>query len=101
MQEALELDEPLKEPQRKHAIVWIMVKPDTSSAGPETKPKRSRTRPEARGFLVSKTFFSTLEYAAVPNAATDLFVPFIEQLQEEWEDVYKVAEQRLNHMVET
>lgn len=53
-----------------------------------------------RSLLETKTVFSTLEYAAVPNAATDLFVPLVQQLQEEWNDVYKAADQRLISMVQ-
>lgn len=65
------------------------------------KPKLSSTDSEAkRSILETKTFFSTLEYAAVPNAATDLFVPLVQQLQVEWNDVYKAADQRLNSMVQ-
>lgn len=60
----------------------------------------SRTEPEGkRAILQTKTFFSTLEYAAVPNAATDLFVPLVQQLQEEWNGVYKAADQHLLFMV--
>lgn len=65
------------------------------------KPKLSSTDSEAkRSILETKTFFSTLEYAAVPNAATDLFVPLVQQLQGEWNDVYKATDQRLNSMVQ-
>lgn len=72
-----------------HAIVWIMVKPELS-----------RTAPEAgRSILETKTFFSTLEFAAVPNAVTDLFSPMVQQLQEEWHDAYKAADQHLISMV--
>lgn len=65
------------------------------------KPKLSSTDPEAkRSILETKTFFSTLEYAAVPNAATDLFVPLVQQLQGEWNRVYKAADRRLDSMVQ-
>lgn len=64
------------------------------------KPKLPKTEPEARrSILETKTFFSTLEFAAVPDAATDLFVPLVQQLQEEWNDVHKAADQHLNFMV--
>ncbi len=63
------------------------------------KPKFSRAEPHGRMFLVSKTFFSTLEYAAVPNAATDLFLPLVQQFQEEWDDIYKNMEQHLMYTV--
>lgn len=65
------------------------------------KPKLSRTEQEARGsVLETKTFFSTLEFAAVPTTATDQFVPLVQQLQREWDDVYKAAEKNLNSMVQ-
>jgi len=66
-----------------------MVKPEPSMAGPETSGP----------ILKSKTFFSTLEYAAVPHVATDLFIPLIRQLQEEWDVVCGAAEQHLYYMV--
>lgn len=49
--------------------------------------------------LVSRTFFSTLEYAAVPNSATDLFVPLVQQLLGEWNDLYTGAEDHQSDMV--
>lgn len=77
--------------KKLHAVIWIMVKPEPS-----------RAEPEMRGpILVSKTFFSTLEYAAVPSTASDLFVPLVQQLQEEWNGVFKAADQHLSSMVQT
>lgn len=49
--------------------------------------------------LVSRTFFSTLEYAAVPDSVTDLFVPLFRQLLEEWGDLYTAAEEHQSDMV--
>lgn len=73
-----------------HAVVWIMV-----------KPKLSGTEPEARrSILETRTIFSTLEFAAVPDTATDLFAPLVQQLQEEWNGVYKAADQHLTSMVQ-
>lgn len=71
---------------RQHTVVWLMVKvapeEDGSVAG--------------QSALKSTTFFSTLEYGAVPNMATDLFLPLIQQLQDEWEGVCKAAEVHLD-----
>lgn len=53
----------------------------------------------SRETLVSRTFFSTLEYAAVPNSATDLFVPLVQQLHGEWNDLYTEAEAHQSDMV--
>lgn len=64
------------------------------------KPELPKTDQEARrSVLETKTFFSTLEFAAVPNTATDLFVPLVQQLQTEWDDVYKAAEKHLSSTV--
>ena len=65
-----------------------MVKPEPSTAGPKT----------SGSILESKTFFNTLEYAAVPHVATDLFIPLIRQLQEEWDVICGAAEPHLNYM---
>lgn len=51
--------------------------------------------------LKSKTFFSTLEYAEVPDAPTDLFIPLVRQLQDEWDANFEAAEQHLSDMVGT
>ncbi|RDW56487.1 hypothetical protein BP5796_13128 [Coleophoma crateriformis] len=58
------LAEALQMLERVHAIVWIMVKPRVSESEPKDKGS----------ILEPKTFFSTLEYAAVPDDATDLFL---------------------------
>jgi hypothetical protein len=82
---------PVENLKKKHAIIWIMVNPD-----------HSRARSETSGpILKSKAFFSTFEYAAAPNAATNIFVPLIQQLQEEWDIIYRAAVQHLNYMVGT
>ncbi|KAF2807556.1 uncharacterized protein BDZ99DRAFT_465386, partial [Mytilinidion resinicola] len=72
--------------KREHFIVWIMVKPESSKTEQDTR----------RRLLKSTTFFSTLEHAAVPDTATDLCIPLIQQLKEEWNSVCKAAEQHLN-----
>lgn len=65
------------------------------------KPKLLGTEREASTpILKTKTFFSTLESTAVPNAATDFFVPLVQQLQMEWNNVYKAADQHLSSMVQ-
>ncbi|MCJ1468852.1 Ankyrin-2 [Pseudocyphellaria aurata] len=74
--------------KKLHAIVWIMVKPKP----PKNKPEIRRST------LESKTFFSTLEYAAVPKTPADLFVPLVQQLEEEWNDVHETADGHLSDM---
>ncbi|MCJ1271167.1 Ankyrin-2 [Lobaria immixta] len=71
-----------------HAVVWIMVKPKLSELDSEAR----------RSILETRTVFSTLEFAAVPDTATDLFAPLAQQLQEEWNGVYKAADQHLTSM---
>ncbi|KAI9741114.1 MAG: Ankyrin-1 [Cirrosporium novae-zelandiae] len=89
------LIKPLENLKRKHGIIWIMVKPESS----KTEMGSLKAGPEAkRPILKSKTFFSTLEYATVPNTATDLFLPLIQQLREEWDGISKEAGQHLNDM---
>lgn len=63
------------------------------------KPESSTASSGSRETLVSRTFFSTLEYAAVPNSATDLFVPLVQQLHEEWSKLYTAAEEHLSDIV--
>ena len=80
------------------------IGPKVSTTGPKvsttTGPKVSTTEPRAGGpLLESKTFFSTLEFAAVPDTPTDLFVPLVQQLWDEWKDAYNAADQHLNLMV--
>lgn len=79
---------PSRQLKKSYAFIWIMVKPESSTASNGS-----------RETLVSRTFFSTLEYAAVPNSATDLFVPLVQQLHGEWGDLYTAAEEHLSDMV--
>lgn len=74
--------------KKNYSIIWIMVKPKSATANSGS-----------RETLVSRTFFSTLEYAAVPNSATDLFVPLAKQLYGDWSDLYTAAEEHLSDMV--
>ncbi|MCJ1347475.1 Ankyrin-2 [Peltigera leucophlebia] len=78
---------PSRQLKKNYAFIWIMVKPESSTASNGS-----------RETLVSRTFFSTLEYAAVPNSATDLFVPLVQQLHGEWGDLYTAAEEHLSDM---
>ena len=66
-----------------------MVKREPSANEPDT----------ARPALETKTYFSTLEYAALPNTPVDLFFPLILQLEEEWADVCASANEHLDFMV--
>ena len=81
--------DPLKALKRNHYICWIMVQSESLMNEPVDK----------RSVLSAQTFFSTLEYAVIPKAATDLFVPLTKQLQDEWNVLYKAAEKHLNDMV--
>lgn len=64
------------------------------------KPELSKTESEARKpVLETRTFFSTLEFAAVPNVVTNLSVTLVQQLQEERNDIYKAIDEHLSSMV--
>ena len=81
-----------------------MVKSDDKSehsplARPPKGPELVGSKRSVRSLLRATNFFSTLEYAAVPNAATDLFAPMVEQVCEEWGVIYKAAEEHLDTMV--
>lgn len=66
------------------------------------KPKSSKAKQNTEGRLLkSTTFFSTLEHAAVPNAAIDLYEPLIQQLREEWDNIYEAAERHLKSRAST
>lgn len=56
----------LQDFEKRQAILWIMVKPAAEEA--KLNPKLP--------ILSSKFFFSTSEYAGVPDSATDLFSPW-------------------------
>ena len=93
--------EPLK---KKHAIVWTMVKCDREpEQSPPSRPPSYQnlldSKRSIRSLLKATTFFSTLEYAAVPDAATDLFAPMVQQVHEEWKVIYRAAEEHLDIMV--
>ena len=88
LHESPEWIKPFRQLKKNYSIIWIMVKPKSVTANSGS-----------RETLVSKTFFSTLEYAAVPNSATNLFVPLVEQLHGDWSDLYTAAEERLSDMV--
>ena len=70
LHESPEWIKPFRQLKKNYSIIWIMVKPKSVTANSGS-----------RETLVSKTFFSTLEYAAVPNSATDLFVPLTQRFR--------------------
>ncbi|CRL24611.1 DNA methylase, N-6 adenine-specific, conserved site [Penicillium camemberti] len=67
--------------EKTYGILWIMTK--RQNITPSESP------------LESKIFFSTSEYAQVPPHATDLFAPLVQQLLQEWDRTFQVAEIRL------
>lgn len=83
------LTDALKMLLRQHTVLWLMVKSEPS----DEKEDGSKAGQSA---LKSTTFFSTLEYGAVPHTATDLFLPLIQELQDEWDGVCKAAEVHLD-----
>lgn len=49
--------------------------------------------------LQSRIYFSTSEYAQVPELATDLLVPLIRKVQRMWDHNFREFRKRLSHMV--
>ena len=49
--------------------------------------------------LQSRIYFSTSEYAQVPELATDLLVPLIRKVQRMWDHDFSEFRKRLSHMV--
>ncbi|KAF2194612.1 hypothetical protein K469DRAFT_774218 [Zopfia rhizophila CBS 207.26] len=71
--------------EKRVGILWLMVKPQAWRA--EVKPNAPA--------LESRVFFSTTEYAQVPDTAADLFVPLVQQLETQWDHNLEVASRRL------
>ena len=90
LHESPEWIKPFRQVKKNYSIIWIMVKPKSVTANSGS-----------RETLVSRTFFSTLEYAAVPYSAIDLFISLVEQLHGDWSDLYTAAEEHLSDMVST
>jgi len=61
-----------------------MVKPNVGK-GPHT--------------LESRIFFCSLEFAKTPMLASDLFMPLVAQLRDEWDGNFKAMDKRLAHLV--
>jgi hypothetical protein len=49
--------------------------------------------------LESKILFTTLEYCEISNLPAELFCPCIQQLEDEWNDIFEAAEDHLINMV--
>ncbi|KAF7510343.1 hypothetical protein GJ744_006839 [Endocarpon pusillum] len=71
--------------EKRQAILWIMVKPTAEEA--KLNPKLP--------ILRSKFFFSTSEYAGVPDSATDLFVPLVQKICCIWRGNFEIMAERL------
>jgi hypothetical protein len=71
--------------EKTFGIAWILVKLHDATASDSV--------------LESKVFFSTSEYAQVPRRATDLFLPLVQQLLQEWNLTLHAAENRLEMKV--
>ncbi|KAK2800668.1 hypothetical protein FQN50_008052 [Emmonsiellopsis sp. PD_5] len=73
--------------ETNHAIGWIMVKRCPS-------PQELK----AQSDLETRFIFSTLEYVNIPSSPTDLFMPLVQQLSDEWSDVCEAAVKHLSRM---
>ncbi|KAL4744376.1 hypothetical protein BDW72DRAFT_93142 [Aspergillus terricola var. indicus] len=69
----------------KHVINWIMVKAAKDQPGTHEEQQN----------LGSKIFFSTLEYAEIPESETELFYHCLQQLEQEWNSICDTAEEHL------
>ena len=80
---------PFGESESRQGIMWIMMKPqDPEDYSHPWKP-----------VLQSRIFFSTSEYAEIPQMATDLFRPLVEKVQSIWEQNLYRFQRRLGLMV--
>lgn len=79
----------LRKYEKRQAILWIMIKSDAHNVqGNSDGP-----------FLRSKFFFSTSDYAHVPNSATDLFLPLINEIHQIWNHNFEAIRTRLSWTV--
>ncbi|KAL2871034.1 ankyrin repeat-containing domain protein [Aspergillus lucknowensis] len=76
---------PLAASPMRHAMIWIMTKPN-------------QQYPHSQHVLKSKVFFTTFEYAEIPDSPIKLFVPCIQQLEDEWNRICDAAERHLSKM---
>jgi hypothetical protein len=67
-------------------MIWLMAKP-------------SQPYPTSQHVLKSKVFFTTFEHAEIPDSPIKLFLPCIQQLEEEWNSICDTAEAHLSNMV--
>ncbi|KUL81515.1 hypothetical protein ZTR_10186 [Talaromyces verruculosus] len=79
---------PIEIASSKHYIKWIMVK--MTRGDPSSSPDNYD--------LKSKFFFSTFEYAEIPNSPLELFDHCLTQLGQEWDDICDAAETHLSTM---
>ncbi|KAL3478816.1 ankyrin repeat-containing domain protein [Aspergillus californicus] len=73
---------PLATQSIRHAMIWIM-----------TKPRHTHSQQ----VLKSKVFFTTFEYAEIPDSPIKLFLPCIRQLEDEWNSICNAAEHHLSN----
>ncbi|KAL2822617.1 ankyrin repeat-containing domain protein [Aspergillus granulosus] len=76
---------PLAAQPMRHAVIWIMAKP-------------SQPYPHSQHVLKSKVFFTTFEHAEIPDSPIKLFLPCIQQLENEWNSICDAGERHLSHM---
>ncbi|KAL2820950.1 ankyrin repeat-containing domain protein [Aspergillus cavernicola] len=76
---------PLATQPIRHSMIWIMAKP-------------SQPYPHTQHVLRSKVFFTTFEFAEIPDSPIKLFIPCIQQLEDEWNTICDAAERHLSNM---
>ena len=79
----------IKEFESRHGILWIMIKSKADQVDSHSK----------NPVLRSRIFFSTSEYAEVPERATDLLVPLVKKFRSIWIQNFSRFHERLGLMV--
>ena len=75
--------------ESRQGIMWLMMRPQAHEDYPHSR----------KPVLQSWIFFSTSEYAEVPQMATDLLRPLVEKVQSIWEQNLYRFQRRLGLMV--
>jgi hypothetical protein len=76
----------------KSEISWIMVRPEPE---PDPSADDDSTKEKSKAILVSKDFFSNMEYGWIPEHGVEFFTLFIEDLHKKWNQLFRQADTHL------
>lgn len=79
----------LKEFEGREGVSWIMMKSETDEVNSHSRDP----------VLQSRIFFSTSEYAEIPQMATDLLLPLVLKVRSIWSENSSRFQRRLKLMV--